>query len=172
MPSSELPTCPCPLCQGGAYHPDRQRHQQLLLVFSRLDESQRRWFVALEAKRLGFGGDRLLSQITGMDEKTSRRGRDEPDASLVDNPPDRIRRPGGGRPPVENKNPAIVPALQAVIEPETAGDPMSAQKWVRSSLRRLSACLSGAGHPASPPTVARLLGQLGYALHVNARRRN
>ena len=84
VPSSELPTCPCPLCQGGADHPDRQRHQQLLLVFSRLDESQRRWFVALEARRLGLGGDRLFVEITGMDEKTSRRGRDEPDASLVD----------------------------------------------------------------------------------------
>ena len=60
--------------------------------------------------------------------------------------------------------------LQAVVEPETAGDPMSAQKWVRSSLRRLSARLRGDGHPASPPTVARLLSQLGYALHVNAKK--
>jgi hypothetical protein len=32
----------------------------LLLVFNRLDENQRRWFVALESKRLGHGGDRLL----------------------------------------------------------------------------------------------------------------
>jgi hypothetical protein len=77
----------------------------LLLVFNRLDENQRRWFVALESKRLGHGGDRLLSQITGMDEKTIRRGRAELDASLADNPPDRIRRPGGGRPPVEKKTP-------------------------------------------------------------------
>jgi hypothetical protein len=74
-------------------------------VFNRLDENQRRWFVALEAQRLGHGGDRLLSQITGMDEKTIRRGRAELDASLADNPPDRIRRPGGGRPPVEKKTP-------------------------------------------------------------------
>jgi len=77
----------------------------LLLVSNRLDENQRRWFVALESKRLGHGGDRLLSQITGMDEKTIRRGRAELDASLADNPPDRIRRPGGGRPPVEKKTP-------------------------------------------------------------------
>jgi hypothetical protein len=77
----------------------------LLLVFNRLDENQRRWFVALESKRLGHGGDRLLAQITGMDEKTIRRGRAELDASLADNPPDRIRRPGGGRPPVEKKTP-------------------------------------------------------------------
>ncbi len=105
MASSELPNCQCPLCQEGADHSERERHRQLLLVFNRLDENQRRWFVALESKRLGHGGDRLLSQITGLDEKTIRRGREELDASLADNPPDRIRRPGGGRPPVEKKTP-------------------------------------------------------------------
>jgi hypothetical protein len=103
MPASDIPTCECPLCQGGADHPERERHRQLRLLFSRLDENQRRWFVALESKRLGYGGDHLLSQITGMDEKTIRRGREELDASLSDNPPERIRRPGGGRPPVEKK---------------------------------------------------------------------
>jgi hypothetical protein len=60
--------------------------------------------------------------------------------------------------------------LQAVVEPETAGDPLGEQKWVRSSLRRLSARLGSEGHPASPPTVARLLGKLKYALHVNAKK--
>ena len=103
MPANDMATCQCPLCQGGAEHPERERHRQLLLVFSRLEEHQRRWFVALESKRLGYGGDRLLSQITGMDEKTIRLGRAELDASLVDNPPERVRRAGGGRPPVEKK---------------------------------------------------------------------
>lgn len=56
------------------------------------------------------------------------------------------------------------------MEPETAGDPMSEQKWVRSSLRQLSQRMKGAGHPVSPPTVARLLDKLGYALHVNAKK--
>ncbi len=56
------------------------------------------------------------------------------------------------------------------MAPETAGDPMSAQKWVRSSLRTLSARLREAGHTASPPTVGRLLKALDYALHVNAKK--
>jgi len=60
--------------------------------------------------------------------------------------------------------------LQAVVEPETAGDPMSEQKWVRSSLRNLSTRLGAQGHPVSPPTVARLLDKLDYALHVNAKK--
>jgi DDE family transposase len=60
--------------------------------------------------------------------------------------------------------------LQDLVAPETAGDPMSEQKWVRSSLRQLSTRLKEAGHPASPPTVGRLLSDLGYALHVNAKK--
>jgi hypothetical protein len=58
-----------------------------------------------------------------------------------------------------------------VVAPETAGDPQSEQKWVRSSLRHLSNRLGALGHAASPPTVGRLLKHLGYALHVNAKKR-
>jgi Rhodopirellula transposase DDE domain len=60
--------------------------------------------------------------------------------------------------------------LQALVEPETAGDPMSDQKWVRSSLRHLSRQLTAAGHPVSHQTVGRLLKDLDYALHVNAKK--
>ena len=60
--------------------------------------------------------------------------------------------------------------LLAMVAPETAGDPMSTQKWVRSSLRTLSRRLGAAGHPISPPTVGRLLKSLDYALHVNAKK--
>ena len=59
--------------------------------------------------------------------------------------------------------------LQELVAPETAGDPMSEQQWVRSSLRQLSRRLCDTGHPASPPTVGRLLDDMGYALHVNAK---
>jgi len=60
-----------------------------------------------------------------------------------------------------------VTVLEALVAPETAGDPMSAQKWVRSSLRHLSRRLGAAGHPVSPSTVGRLLVKQGYALRVN-----
>lgn len=56
------------------------------------------------------------------------------------------------------------------MEPETAGDPMSGRKWVRSSLRHLSRHLTTAGHPVSHQTVGRLLKNLDYALHVNAKK--
>ena len=60
-------------------------------------------------------------------------------------------------------------ALEGLVEPVTAGDPMSEQKWVRASLRYLSRRLGEAGHPASPPTVRRLLDARGYRLHANTK---
>jgi Rhodopirellula transposase DDE domain len=57
------------------------------------------------------------------------------------------------------------------VQEDPAGDPMGEQKWVRSSLRHLSERLKAAGHPASPPTVGRLLRKLGYSLRVNAKKR-
>jgi hypothetical protein len=62
-----------------------------------------------------------------------------------------------------------VTTLAELVEPVTAGDPMSEQKWVRVSLRQLSRELGEAGHPASPPTVRRLLDDQGYRLHANTK---
>jgi Rhodopirellula transposase DDE domain len=68
------------------------------------------------------------------------------------------------------KTPLILSVLKELVAPETAGDPMTAQKWVRSSLRTLTAKLEAAGHVVSVPTLARLLRQLDYSLHVNAKK--
>ena len=45
---------------------------------------------------------------------------------------------------------------------------MTGQIWVRRSLRDR---LDAVGHPVSAPTVGRLLKELDYALHVNAKKR-
>jgi hypothetical protein len=70
-----------------------------------MDEQQRRWYAAVEAQRYGHGGIKLVSQITGLDEKTIQRGQQEMKADLVERPSDRIRLPGGGRPATEKKTP-------------------------------------------------------------------
>jgi hypothetical protein len=77
--------------------------EQARLVFTRLDEQQRRWVAGLLSKAAGWGGDSQVSEITGLDAKTIKRGRDELDDDLEDCPTDRIRREGAGRPPAEKK---------------------------------------------------------------------
>jgi hypothetical protein len=63
----------------------------------------------------------------------------------------------------------LLSALQALVEEETAGDPLGAQKWVRSSLRHLREALAPA-HVVSHTTVGRLLKQMDYSLKANVKR--
>ncbi len=170
-PNVSVHRCVCALCRKRAPHPARALHAEINLFISRLDEQQRRWFVALEAGRVGHGGTELLARITGLSARTIRRGRRELDGGLTDRPVDRVRAVGGGRPAREAQDPALVPALEAVLAEETAGDPMGRRpKAKRSSLAHLSTTLTAKGHAVSRPTVSRLLRALGYSPKVNARR--
>lgn len=103
MSISGIHACQCPNCQQPGEHPDKKQHEQMNLLLSRLDEQQRRWYIAVEANRIGRGGARLLSQITGLDEKTIQRGQQELDQGLADRPLKRVRKSGAGRPLVEKK---------------------------------------------------------------------
>ena len=103
MPAEAMHACGCGPCRRGEAHPGREYHRQMNLLLSRLDEQQRRWYLAVESERLGHGADRLLFEITGVDEKTIRRGREDLAASLEDRPVDRVRQPGAGRLRTEKK---------------------------------------------------------------------
>ncbi len=106
MPGKPIHQCECEPCQEPEPYSDREWHQQLNLLMSRLDEQQRRWLAATESIRVGHGGDRLLALITGLDEKTIRRGRAELEGQLQGRPGERIRQSGGGRPEAKKKTPA------------------------------------------------------------------
>jgi hypothetical protein len=171
MPKSVPHVCPCSQCRSRKPSAERTLHRQLNLLVSRLDEAQRRWFVAVEANRLGRGGTRRLAMITGMSQHTIRRGRHEvAQAVPTGKLPDGIRLPGGGRRLAEARDPAILRTLEQLLVAETAGDPMGPAKYKRSSLRTLSAQLQAHGHVASTHTVARLLRALGYSPKANVRR--
>lgn len=101
---STIHQCECEICQHPEYHPDQALHRQMNLLLSRLDEQQRRWYAALEAKKRGHGGATQVAEITGLSVETIRRGRTELENGLADRPVDRVRQAGGGRKPVEKKS--------------------------------------------------------------------
>jgi hypothetical protein len=70
-----------------------------ILVYSSLDEKQRRLCAGLESLRFGYGGDRKVADLLGMNVHTVAKGRKELLAEDLDL--DRIRRPGGGRKPIK-----------------------------------------------------------------------
>jgi hypothetical protein len=53
---------------------------------------------------------------------------------------------------------------------EPAGDPLSEQRWIRSSTRQLSKRLNAADYAVSPPTVGRRLKKMGCSMKAKKRR--
>jgi hypothetical protein len=54
--------------------------------------------------------------------------------------------------------------LDALVEPDTRGDPETPLRWTCKSTAQLAGALTAAGHPVSDDTVGRLLKQQGYTL--------
>jgi hypothetical protein len=135
-----------------------------------LDERGRRLFAATEANSAGYGGIAAVTRITGIAASTIGRGLGEL-AQNVGLEAGRLRRPGGGRKPLVAKDPGLLPALLALVEPTARGDPMSALRWTCKSLRRLAAELTALGHPVSHTVVGELLTQQKFSLQANRKTR-
>ena len=103
MSEANIRECECDDCLQPGTHSSKELHRRMNLFLSRLDEQQRRWYVALESEKIGHGGDRLMSQISGIHVETIRRGQRELESSLEGRLIERVRLEGGGRPLVEKK---------------------------------------------------------------------
>lgn len=103
MSINQIHQCQCQKCQEIGDSLEKELHHQINVVMSRLDEQQKRWYAAVEANRYHKKGIPLVSQITGLDEKTIRRGQAELAEDLENRPTDRIRLAGAGRQKVEKK---------------------------------------------------------------------
>jgi hypothetical protein len=140
-------------------------------VFARLrpllDERQRRALAGLTARALGRGGVAKVALLFGMSRKTVTAAVAEVDAGLQ--PPGRVRRPGAGRKRLVEHDPDVLVALDALVEPESRGDPMCRLRWTVKSTRTLAEELSAQGHSISSWTVAQLLHYMDYSLQANSK---
>jgi hypothetical protein len=136
-------------------------------LWPHLDERQRRLVLGAEARELGRGGVKLVAAAAGVSPDTVAKGLRELDSGAA--PTGRVRRPGGGRKPVTATDPGLVVALEALVDPATRGDPMSALRWTSKSTRTLAAELTAQGHRVSSTTVGQLLRRAGYSLQANVK---
>lgn len=104
-PVREIHRCQCEGCVQARDEQVTRYHRQINVLLSRLNEPQRRWYVGVLSQQPDSPGDVQLSLITGLDEKTIRRGRQELEADLQDVPLERERHAGAGRPLSEKKTP-------------------------------------------------------------------
>lgn len=127
-----------------------------------LDERTRRLWAATESRAIGFGGDALVSAATGLARATIRKGRLELEEGVDSEGP--IRRPGAGRPSLQQTQPGLKNALEQLVDPLTRGDPMSPLRWTCKSKAKLAAAMAKLGWKVSATMVGRLLHELGYSL--------
>jgi len=140
-----------------------------------LDERGLRRLAAAESLRQGWGGIKLVSEVTGIARSTIIAGRRElaaeeatEEAGSPREAKRRIRRPGGGRKPITETQPGIVEALKRLVEPYEHGDPERPLKWTSKSLRRLAEGLRAEGFVISHTKVGELLvDELEFTLQSN-----
>ena len=141
------------------------RFESLKVTF---DEKSRRLWAAAEALSAGPNGVMEVNRATGISFNTIKRGVEElGDPEGLKNSAGRTRNRGAGRKKTADTHPEIRPALEALVEPGTRGDPESALRWSCKSLRTLAVELSIQGFKVSHRMVGELLREMGYSLQSN-----
>jgi hypothetical protein len=135
-----------------------------------LDERGRRCFAASEARAAGYGGIAATARATGIARSTIGRGlKDLAHGSEL--PPGRVRRPGGGRKPLTERDTTLLDDLLSLVSPGERGDPMSPLRWTIKSVRRIAQELRALGHRISHTVVSELLKGERFSLQANRKTR-
>ncbi len=144
---------------------------QKLDYLSQLNEFDARHYVALWAMESGWGGISKVRKLTGKSMDTIRKGileiKTKSNSDLKEK--GRIRKQGGGRKSLVQKNPNIQKDIESILEENTAGDPMSYLKWTHKSTYAITTELNSKGQIISEDTVGRIIKHLGYTLQLNVK---
>ncbi len=134
-------------------------------ISAHLNEKTRRIWAATEATSLRAKGVAIVSEATGISRTTIYAAINE--LSFDSTETERIRRTGGGRKRLVDKDKDILVKLEELLEPNTRGDPESPLRWTCKSTRQLAEELTKLGHKICDRTVCDLLSELGYSLQAN-----
>jgi len=141
---------------------------QYQLIKGWLNERQWRLYVATEAKRIGVGGISQVAREAGVSRKTIRKGIRELEAGARYQPGERLRKPGGGRKKVTEKDAGLRADLEKMLEPK--GDPQSLVRWTSKSVSKLREALTSQGHTIGETAIRRMLNAMGFSLKANKKR--
>ena len=141
--------------------------ERFIAISPHLNERQRRLWAGSEARALGRGGVTLVSRATGLSRMTLHKALTELDQPALEY--GRVRRKGGGRKRLRDRDPELEAALDALVDPDSRGDPMSPLRWTCKSTGQLALALTRGGHPVSADTVGTMLKEAGYRLQSNVK---
>ena len=144
------------------------QEDQYQLMKGWLNERQWRLYVATEARRIGVGGISQVGREAGVSRKTIRKGIRELEAGALYEPGERLRKAGGGRKQVTEKDVRLRTDLEEMLEPK--GDPQSLVKWTSKSVSKLREALTSQGHVIGQTAIRRMLKTMGFSLKANKKR--
>jgi len=130
------------------------------------NEVQRRRLAGVKAIEIGRGGLLQVCKLTGMSHHTVIKGMKEV-RNTKKQQTTRLRKEGGGRKKIIDKNPNVKKEIEDILEENTAGDPMSRLKWTNKSTYTIAEGLKNKNQNISEVTVGRIIKQLGYSLQTN-----
>jgi transposase len=131
-----------------------------------LDERSRSLWAASEAISIGRGGITIVFKAIGLAKTTISRGIMELETGRAAHPKGKIRKIGGGRKRLENIHENLLDEIEALVDPETRGDPESPLRWTTKSTRNISNTLKTKGIKISHEKVSKLLKLMGYSLQA------
>ena len=141
---------------------------QLGVLLPVLDEKSGRLALGAVARAAGVGGIGAVAKVTGASWQAVE-GAAAEEASRPVDAGGPGRRPGRSPAEFADRDPGLVPALVALVEDSSRGDPESPLAWAARSARKLSGELAAQGHACSPQTAWRLLHGPGFSTRANAK---
>src|ERR1035437_5615173 len=113
------------------------------------DERQRRVLSGACARMLGRGGVSAVARTAAMSRNTVIAGSREITTGVFEASP-RVRKEGGGRKRLIDKDPNLLLELDDLVSPEARGDPMSPLRWTAKSTYHLANALSARVSRSAP----------------------
>ena len=130
-----------------------------------LNERSRRIWAATEARTLGYGGQKIVHDATGLSGTTISRGLVELAAEEGERVAlGRIRKAGGGRKNKTMLDKDLKGDISKIIEASTCGDPETPLLWTSKSTRAIADELNKGGPRVSHSLVAKVLDEMDYSL--------
>lgn len=138
--------------------------EQYAIMKNELNERQWRLFLGVQAMQRERGGISHVCNISKASWKTVQRGVRE--LKTKEKLPDgKVRRAGGGRKKLKEKDQSLVDDLEKLTNPK--GNPMTFLKYTTKSLSHLENALQQQKHSIKKSSIANLLHSLNYSLKPN-----
>jgi hypothetical protein len=139
-----------------------ETEKQMKEFFDSLNEKDRRRYAAIEAIKLGHGGQKYISSVLGCHFQTVMSGIDEI-TNGTETPEDRIRKPGGGKKKIIDIVENIDEVFFEILKDHTVGSPMDKEiKWTNLNCNEISKAFNSKGMNITPHVVKQLLKKHGF----------